>query len=85
VKRISSKSQKKSSRRKIRVKFKFIGGFDKKEEELEVEEGARYSEVLSSLGINPETVVIVKDNLPVPTDDVVEEGEVVVMRVISGG
>jgi sulfur carrier protein len=52
---------------------------------LEVEEGARYSEVLSSLGINPETVVIVKDNLPVPTDDVVEEGEVVVMRVISGG
>ncbi len=81
--KISKKLQKRSSLKKI--KFKFVGGFDIKEKELEVEEGTRYSEVLSSLGINPETVVLVKDNIPIPTDDFVEEGEVVVMRVISGG
>jgi len=77
--------QKKSSLR--RIKLKFVGGFDirEKELELEVEKGTRYSEILSKLGINPETVVLVKDNVPIPTDDFVEEGEVVVMRVISGG
>ena len=83
MKRISEKSQKKSSLKRIRLKF--VGGFDIKEKELEVEEGTRYSEVLSSLGINPETVVLIKDNVPIPTDDFVEEGEIVVMRVISGG
>ncbi len=83
MKRISEKLQKRSSLK--RIKLKFVGGFDIKEKELEVEEGTRYSEVLSSLGINPETVVLVKDNTPIPTDDFVEEGEVVVMRVISGG
>ena len=71
--------------KKIKIKFKFVGGFDRKEEELEVEEGTRYSDILSKLGINSETVVLVKDNLPIPTDDFVEEGEVIVMRVISGG
>jgi len=71
--------------KKIKIKFKFVGGFDRKEEELEVDEGTRYSDILSKLGINPETVVLVKDNLPIPIDEVVEEGEVIVMRVISGG
>jgi sulfur carrier protein len=77
--------QKKSSLK--RIKLKFVGGFDikEKEKELEVEEGTRYSEILSNLGINPETVVLVKDNVPIPIDDFVEDGEVVVMRVISGG
>ena len=83
MKRISEKSQRKSSLKRIRLKC--VGGFDIKEKELEVEEGTRYSEVLSSLGINPETVVLIKDNVPIPTDDFVEEGEIVVMRVISGG
>ncbi len=83
MKRISGRSQRKSSLK--RIKLKFVGGFDFKEKEVEVEEGTRYSEVLSRLGINPETVVLIKDNTPIPTDDFVEEGEVVVMRVISGG
>ncbi len=83
MERISKRSQKKSSLK--RIKLKFVGGFDIKEKELVVEEGKRYSEVLSSLGINPETVVLVKDGNPIPTDDFVEDGEVVVMRVISGG
>ena len=67
----------------MKLKINFIG-FDKKVVEVEVN-GERYSEVLEKLGINPETVVVVKDGLPVPVDDVAEGGEVKVVRVISGG
>ncbi|ADB57106.1 MoaD/ThiS family protein [Archaeoglobus profundus] len=69
----------------MKVKIKFLGGFDKTEEEVEVEKGKRYSDLLKMLGINPETVVVVRNGKPVPVDDFVEEGEIVVMRVISGG
>ncbi len=69
----------------MKVKIKFLGGFDKNEEEVEIEKGKKYTDLLKSLGINPETVVVVKDGKPVPIDDFVEEGEIVVMRVISGG
>jgi len=69
----------------MKVKIKFLGGFDKDQEEVEIEKGKRYSDLLNLLGINPETVVIVRDGKPVPVDDFVEEGEIVVMRVISGG
>lgn len=67
----------------MRLKIVFVG-FDKKEEVLDVN-SQKYSEILESLGINPETVVVVKDGLPVPTDEVAEEGEIKVIRVISGG
>lgn len=69
----------------MKVKLVFIGGFDKKEEVLDVKGKKRYSELLESIGINPETVVIVKGKTPIPTDALVEEGEVKVIRVISGG
>lgn len=69
----------------MKVKVKFLGGFEKESEEVEIEEGKRYSDLLEKLGINPETVVIVKNGKPVPVDDFVEEGEIIVMRVISGG
>ena len=76
-------SQKKSYQ-KIKIKFTFLGGFEFKEKEVEVEEGKKYSEILEDLGINPETVVIVKEK-PIPIDEVATEGEVKVLRVISGG
>ena len=79
------KSQERSSRKKLRIKFTFLGGFEFREREVEVESGKRYSEVLEELGINPETVVLVKDAEPVPIDSTVKEGEVKVLRVISGG
>jgi len=69
----------------MKIRLKFVGSFDRDFEEVEVEKGKRYFDLLSMLKINPETVVIVKDGKPIPVDDFVEEGEVVVMRVISGG
>jgi len=85
VGRISKNSQKTCLKKKIKVKLNFVGGFPKKEDIVEVEEGATYSQILEMIGINPETVVVVKDKLPVPIDDKAEEGEVKVIRVISGG
>ena len=68
----------------MRLKLVFVG-FDKKEEVVEFEGRKTYSEILESLGINPETVIVVKGDMPVPTDDYAEEGEVKIVRVISGG
>lgn len=69
----------------MRLRFIFIG-FGKKEETLELNERMRYSEILEEiLKINPETVVLLKNSTPIPIDDFAEEGEVTVIRVISGG
>ncbi|MFN3384561.1 MAG: hypothetical protein ACK401_06680 [Archaeoglobaceae archaeon] len=66
------------------LKLKFVG-FKRSEETLELRKKIRYIEILESLGINPETVVLVKDTTPLPLDDYAEDGEVTVIRVISGG
>ena len=79
------KSQGNSSRRKVKITFKFLGGFPYKIKEIESESGKKYSDLLEEIGINPETVVIVKNSTPIPVDEIVEEGEVRVLRVISGG
>ena len=68
----------------MKLKLTFVG-FDRKDEVVEVEAGKTYSDVLESLGINPETVVVVKEGTPIPNEARVEEGEVKVIRVISGG
>lgn len=69
----------------MRLRFIFIG-FGKKEETLELNERMRYSEILEEiLKINPETVVLLKNSTPIPIDDFADEGEVTVIRVISGG
>ena len=68
----------------MKIKVKFIG-FHKEEGFVEIERNKRYVDLLNKLDINPETVVVVKDGLPVPVDDEIEEGEIKVKRVISGG
>ena len=69
---------------KMRLKIKFIG-FEEGDKSVEVEEGKTYSDLMLSLDINPETVIVLRDSLPVPLDERVEGGEITVMRVISGG
>jgi len=79
------RSQRRSSQKRIRVKLTFLGGFEFKEKEIEVEAGRTYSDILEEIGINPETVVVVKDTEPIPIDSPVDDGVVKVLRVISGG
>jgi sulfur carrier protein len=70
--------------KKIDLEVEF-SGFDKKLERVEVESGATYMRVLEKLGINPETAIVIRDGIPVPVDDKVEEGRIRILRVISGG
>ncbi len=68
----------------MQLKLKLVG-FEEGDRIVEVEEGKTYADVLAELGINPETVIVIRDSTPVPLDERVEGGEVTVMRVISGG
>ncbi len=69
----------------VRLKIHFVGGFDKNFEEITVEEDSTYFNLLNIFNINPETVIVLKDGKPVPIDEKVEEGEIKILRVISGG
>ena len=69
----------------IKIKIHFIGGFNRDYGEFSIDENSTYLDLLNLLDINPETVVLLKDGKPVPLDDRVEEGELKVLRVISGG
>ena len=52
---------------------------------VELPDGSTYFDLLSFLKINPETVVIFKDGIPVAFDATVEGKKVEIMRVVSGG
>lgn len=55
------------------------------ERQLVLPEGSTYYKLLDLLGINPETVVITRDGVPVPFNDVVLPGEIEIIRVVSAG
>jgi len=55
------------------------------EREIDLPEGSNYFDLLQVLEINPETVVVFKNGVPVAFDSMVEGGLVDVMRVVSGG
>jgi len=68
----------------VKIKIELLGS-EKKTWELEVERGTTYEKILEDIGINPETVVVVKDKVPIPMDEEVKSGEIKLIRVISGG
>ncbi|MDD1752859.1 MAG: thiamine biosynthesis protein ThiS [Methanotrichaceae archaeon] len=47
--------------------------------------GRTYEDLLRNIGINPETVVVLKDGGPVPFDDQIQKGEIMIIRVVSSG
>lgn len=47
--------------------------------------GATYFDLLASLEVNPETVVVFRDGVPVALDSVAGPGRIDVVRVVSGG
>lgn len=48
-----------------------------------INDGETYEDLLEHLRINPETVIILSDDSPVPIDDVVSPGVVEIIRVVS--
>jgi sulfur carrier protein len=55
------------------------------ERKLVLPEGTTYYGLLDLLGINPETVVITRDGVPVPFNDSALPGEIEIIRVVSAG
>ncbi len=67
---------------KLNVKL-FMGEVSSRN--VELPDGATYFDLLSLLHVNPETVVILNDGVPVAFDAEVKGRKVDVMRVVSGG
>jgi len=55
------------------------------ERQVELPQGSSYFDLLKVLQVNPETVVVFRDGVPVAFDSAVEAGSIDVMRVVSGG
>lgn len=57
----------------------------KTESKIDLPDGSSYFDLLRELKVNPETVVIFRNGVPVAFDSAVENGTIDVMRVVSGG
>lgn len=54
--------------------------------EVEVGEGETIGDLLAKLGVSRESHIVLVDGSPVPeTERIPQEGEIVVVRVVSGG
>jgi sulfur carrier protein ThiS len=73
--------------RVMELKVKIVA--DKEEERrLEVSNDDTYEKLLEKLGINPVEVVVLCNSKPVPEDEKLEDinnGEVTIIRIVSGG
>lgn len=48
--------------------------------------GSTCEELLEVLGVDPETVIVLRGGVPIPLDETLENGEEVeVMKIVSGG
>jgi sulfur carrier protein ThiS len=66
----------------IRVKITPGGSLDRS---IEVDKGCTYNDILAVLMINPETVIIMVNDRPVPVDDEVSTDQVEIFSVTSRG
>jgi sulfur carrier protein ThiS len=55
------------------------------ERRITLERGLTYEGLFLQLKINPETVVALDEGLPVPNDELVEPGDVEIVRIVSSG
>jgi len=56
-----------------------------KEQNLDVPSSSTYEELLKSLHINPEIVLVFRSGNPVPLDEIVTPDNVEILRVVTGG
>ncbi len=58
---------------------------ESKELEYEFSEGEKLSGMLLSIGLIPDTVIVFRNNIPVPEDEYIEEGEYLIAETASRG
>jgi len=68
----------------VKVKVKILSG-GVKEQTMDVCEDETYEELLQSLHINPEIVIVFRSGVPVPLDEKLTCDDVDILRVVTGG
>jgi len=68
----------------LNIKVKILSG-GVKEQDLDVSSDSTYEELLETLHINPEIVLVFRNGTPVPLDEKVIGGNVEILRVVTGG
>lgn len=68
----------------MKVKVKILSG-GVREDVLELSSDSTYEEMLKSLNINPEIVLVFRKGIPVPLDEKVTSDNVEILRVVTGG
>lgn len=68
----------------MKIKVKILSG-GVKEQNLDVISESTYEELLESLHINPEIVLVFRGGNPVPLDEKVTPDNVEILRVVTGG
>ena len=68
----------------IKVNVKLLAG-GVSERQVQVEEDSKYEDLLKMLGINQETVIVLKDGQAVPIDGTVTSDDLTILRIVSGG
>ena len=53
---------------------------------IQLETGSRGKDVLKKINLKPDTVIIMRDNHPIPIDEEIKDGqELTILKVSSGG
>lgn len=68
----------------MKVKVKILSG-GVKEQTMDVVADATYEELLHSLHINPEVVIVFRCGVPIPLDEKLTIDDVDILRVVTGG
>jgi sulfur carrier protein ThiS len=68
----------------VKVGVKILSG-GVREQTLEVHGDTTYEEMLLSLQINPELVIVFRNGDPIPLDEKVTPDNVKILRVVTGG
>lgn len=59
---------------------------DNNSKELEIKSGSKIIDLLNRISLKPDSIIVLKDTSPVPVDDsIIEEQELTIIKVASGG
>ncbi|MDY6865249.1 MAG: MoaD/ThiS family protein [Halobacteriota archaeon] len=58
---------------------------ERRVQSVDLPDDSTYEDLLRGLKINQETVIVLRDGLPVPLDAKVSQSDITVLRVVSGG
>jgi len=70
----------------IQLKVKIELYRTKEKKEFEVKKGLMISDLLKKINLKPDTIIVMRNNMPVPIDEKLEENQdLKILQVSSGG